>query len=498
MMHGVLALLGQSLRVDARSLHIHLVRFGLLVGAYISLINLRFTMSAIFVSAPGLTLLWGIGYLNLVGMSLLGISFFSSAITEEKEEETLGLMQMAGISPAGILIGKSGSRLVQALTLLAIQYPLTLLAVTLGGVTPMQINALYLGLMAYLILLAGFGVLCSTFASNNRAAARYVVIGIAVYILAPLIVRTVAFRSVSLKGPLSLTFFILERVVGFSAFQQIGEILTTGYSDPIFSWQVIANTCVGAICFGIAWVSFRYATRNTSGEPITRGVVPGGKSRIQLFAPGRSWANPFVWKDFYFVSGGFGTVFVRLLLCVGLFWLMTEVDRTGSAISGFQVFLSLGIAVDAARIAVGSIYDERRGQTLASLVMLPRSTTGTLYSKLAGAFLVWSPAAAVDLLVSIGTEQGRTNFHALLTDPVGRMVATFFILIPHLCLVLSTFVRWGAVPLGTAIVIGLFFGLQLRVRVGDSAPYIVCIVNLCICVVCHLVLIHRFRRLAAE
>jgi len=46
--------------------------------------------------APGLRFFYGISYLNLAFLTLLGISFFSTSISEEKEEDTLGLMLMAG------------------------------------------------------------------------------------------------------------------------------------------------------------------------------------------------------------------------------------------------------------------------------------------------------------------------------------------------------------------------------------------------------------------
>src|SRR6185312_9394696 len=96
--------------------------------------------------APGLHFFRGIAYLDATFMTLLGVSFFSTAITEEKEEDTLGLMLMAGISPVGILLGKSGSRLIQALLLVTVQYPFMLLAITLGGVTQYQIWCAYVAL----------------------------------------------------------------------------------------------------------------------------------------------------------------------------------------------------------------------------------------------------------------------------------------------------------------------------------------------------------------
>ena len=97
-------------------------------------------------------------YLDVTFMTLLGIGFFSTAITEEKEEDTLGLMLMAGISPLGILAGKTGGRLWQALLLVIVQYPFMLLAVTMGGVSGAQVWAVTVALLAYMVLLAGFGL----------------------------------------------------------------------------------------------------------------------------------------------------------------------------------------------------------------------------------------------------------------------------------------------------------------------------------------------------
>lgn len=93
--------------------------------------------------APGLRFFQYLVTLNGCLIGLAGIGFFSSAITEEKEEGTLGLMQMTGISPLGILFGKLVSRLLQASLLIIIQIPFTLLAITLGGITLPQILATY-------------------------------------------------------------------------------------------------------------------------------------------------------------------------------------------------------------------------------------------------------------------------------------------------------------------------------------------------------------------
>lgn len=492
MWHGVLALLNRSLRMDARSLQIHLARAGLLVGINVALISM--THVSVWMGSPGLSLLRGIAYLNLAFMSILGVSYFSMAISEEKEEDTLGLMQMAGIGSLGILIGKTGGRLFQALMLVAVQYPLTQLSVTLGGVTPLQINSLYLGLSAYLILLAGFGLLCSTVAPNNRIAACYMFLGLAVYTVIPLVISSQLKNWGGLKGMSPLTSFVLDLLIRYSIFQQMGMIMTTGYGDPTFSWQIISNALTGMICFGLAWFLFDYGARNPAGEIQTRGIVPVSNARSPLFSPGRAWENPLIWKDFYFVVGGFGMIPVRLLFCLGLYVLMISLDPI-NGLTGFQVLLSLAIAIDAGRVMAASISDERRTQMLASLVILPRSTAVTLYSKLIGAMLGWLPCGIVDLLVSIGTREGRENFFWTVDGREGFVVTSFFLLIPHVSMALSTLVRWGAASLGSAIAIGIFLALPNFGPYGGPAGVALGIFNVLICIACHVFVILRFRAL---
>ena len=183
MFTGVLALLERSLRVDARGWATHLARLGLMGAIYLAVVQVQAT--AFVFGAPGLRFFESIVYLNLTFMTLLGLGYFSTAITEEKEEETLGLMQMAGINPLGILLGKLGGRLLQALLLIVVQYPFTLLSITLGGVADAQVRAAYVGLSAYLLWLAGWGVLCSTVSRNSRAATRLMVVGLIAYWLLP-------------------------------------------------------------------------------------------------------------------------------------------------------------------------------------------------------------------------------------------------------------------------------------------------------------------------
>ena len=131
MLRGTLALMIRGLRFDCRRWQMHALRF-LLVAIFLFLLFISWIEYVVSIgTAPGLGFFSYITYTNFVFITLGGMSFFTSSITEEKEEQTLGLLKMAGVNPLGILMGKLGPRLLNALLLLAIQFPFVQLAVTL-------------------------------------------------------------------------------------------------------------------------------------------------------------------------------------------------------------------------------------------------------------------------------------------------------------------------------------------------------------------------------
>jgi ABC-type Na+ efflux pump permease subunit len=111
------------------------------------------------------------------------LSYFSSAITEEKEEMTLGLLRMTNLNPLSILLGKSTSRLCGALLLLAAQLPFTLLAVAFGGISTRQIMAAYCTLAAYILLLSNLALLFSVTARRTAAAAFFTGLMLFIYLV---------------------------------------------------------------------------------------------------------------------------------------------------------------------------------------------------------------------------------------------------------------------------------------------------------------------------
>ncbi|MFN9036165.1 MAG: hypothetical protein ACK5YO_07705, partial [Planctomyces sp.] len=158
MISGTTALFVWTLRADNRSVWPHVVR-----GAFAFM--MLFTLSLAWTDAFGTTRI-GLRFfeticsLNILIISVAGISYFSTAVTEEKDAGTLALLQLAGMSPLAITLGKSTSRLVSSLMLLAVQVPFSFLAVTLGGVLWQQLLAAWCALAAWLILVANAALLC--------------------------------------------------------------------------------------------------------------------------------------------------------------------------------------------------------------------------------------------------------------------------------------------------------------------------------------------------
>lgn len=516
MFQGLLALLGRSLRIDSRSWQVHLARVGLLLAIYISL-TYAFATSTRF-GAPGLRFFRAILWLNTIFATLLGIGFFSTAISEEKEEDTLGLMQMAGIIPLGILLGKVGGRLCQALLLIVVQYPFTLLAVTMGGVTPNQIQCAFVGLTSYVLMLSGLGLLCSTIAANNRSASVLMIAGLVIYLAVPYFAYETHQGLVNngLLAPTSLWAKVLWQVGSTCLFLQITTIMTSAFGESPWSIQAISNGLGGAVCFLTAWASFALCTANPTTEAASRGLLARKTNTLRWFAPGRPGANPFLWKDYHFVGGGHGMTLVRIgfyLALLVISFLLTEIwwGRTGMqstyayqwTIGLYQVLLLPVIAIETSVLAARTLHDEFRGQTLGALLMLPANIVVTTYSKLAGALLAAIPGVTCLLLASFGFEGGRENMGEFLRESAGWFLLAHFALIPHLSMVLAIQMRWGFVPLAIGIsVASLFAWISLfeASRIGPShglvwlATMTVCV----ICLSCHVWLALRLPSAAAR
>ena len=465
-----LALFERALRLESRSAVICWVRAGLLAILLIFLYPLQRMAGYGWYGAPGLRFLQEMVWLNLALITLAGLSYFASAITEEKEEMTLGLLRMTDLSPVAILLGKSTSRLIGALLLLLVQVPFILLAVTLGGVSTLQIAAAYGTLLAYLFLLCNLALLFSVMFRNTGTAGAFTILFLVFFFFGHFWLGGIE-QSLAASHNLDLNRGIWPAVnAGLDLWRQatpinrLGRIFQTGFNGAAFEVQVISNLVLGILFFLLAWLVFdRFTREEREAGPGIRVPWRRKANRSSRIPSRLVGARAITWKDFTFISGGRwgliikAAVIAALVALCNVFALQTHTPTNVRFEGAVLIWVSLvstavWLAIEASRM----FHDEIRWKTLSSLVLLPISIRELAYRKVAGALLGTLPllvfAAAGLLLVpdALGSfldDMSRTPV-ALGVLIVGILQYLLFL---HLTAFLSLVVKRGALPLAVAI-----------------------------------------------
>lgn len=457
MFQGTFALFNRALCVDFRLTRTHLFRFLFAVMILFFLMSAHLTSQAF--GAGGLVLFTQIIYLNFVFILMAGISIFATAITEEKEEQTIGLLLMAGVNPISLMLGKSLPRLVSALLLLSVQFPFTLLSITLGGVTLSQVIAVYSVLAAFLFCLANLGLICSVVCARSRSASTLVVLALVFFFLgAPLlewIFQIMLDQNWVSQGTMIANS--IEQIFDWrsqvSILTQINLILTSGFSASPWGIPFWCNIIFGLILFTLSCMFFNRFALTDVGQSPGRGVI--SKKKSHSFTPSRSWANALMWKDFYFVNGGYGMALIKFV-CYGIallalcLFIEYSSNRFEFELIGYTVFWSmfLVILIEISLISARIFQVEIQWNTLISTAMLPRSMGWIAYSKLLGCLLSLIPACAYLLLGSLFIiDEVFSALGEILPEPTFWMMFVQVLFFWHLTALLSTYIKWGALPL---------------------------------------------------
>ncbi|MEW4490603.1 ABC transporter permease subunit [Thalassoglobus sp. JC818] len=458
-MRKTTALATRAMRVDARSLTPHLMRMGLAFFILMQLISAGVAFNS---QAPGKSFFQSIIYANAIFASFVVPLLFANSITEEKEERTLPLLQIADVSPLAILLGKFAPRMISILLILVVQVPYSLLAVTLGGVTLHQVLASYLAVAAYIVLIGNISLWCSVIFRSTANAAGLAGILVLVYHALPALLHTifVLFQNDTVFGQIaSAGVSLMSKYWQTNVFVQLSQILATGGSQPYFSLQFVSNMLVGVLFFGFSWMVFDWFNRETESAPVASKST---RRAARATHRPRVWSHALVWKDFKFVAGGRRSIVFRVVaysllafIVAGVHsgWRLNQLDVEESA-GIVAAFLCFGfIPLEVALLVGGTFHREVKDKTLANLMMLPESTAKIAYSKLAGAFigvipsvffLLLSLAFAPGIVSEILKEIGRGENFAIGMIIVANVVAQL-LLYYHLVAYLSlSFNGWWA------------------------------------------------------
>jgi len=522
----VLALFERSLRLETRSALMAWSRAGLLILILFVMIPIQSMAKSGWFGAPGLHFLQELVWLNLVCITLAGLSYFASAITEEKEEMMLGLLRMTDLSPVAILLGKSTSRLVGALLLLLVQVPFVLLAVSLGGVGLLQIAAAYGTLLAYLFLVCNLALLFSVVFRNTTTAAAWTFAVLLSFLIghywaAGLEQYFASARHVNLQRgvwPMLTTVIDLWRRAAPS--DRLGAIFQTGFAGPAIGFQVASNLVLGVLLFLLAWLVFNRCTREEKDAAPSRGWRWRRATRCSRIPPQLVGLRAVSWKDFTFISGGwpglllkFGVVAFLVAVCnfIALYFdSRKDITREFEGLVLIWVSLimtAVCLALEAARV----FQDEIRWKTLSSLVTLPISVHELAYRKVAGVLAGTLPLLAGLVLGGLLVPEKIGEFlNDLCRHPVGFGVLAItilqYVLFLHLTAFLSLILKRGALPLAVAIQYlgGSFFMtfLAMGLSLGRADPgaiyFIIGFICAVLTAVLHRAIGLRLTRAAAE
>ncbi len=482
MISGVTTLFSWTLKMDSKSIYPHIVRAGF-SGAMLFAISMSF-VDVFGTGSMGLRFFELVSTLNVMIITVSGISYFVTAVTEEKDAGTYALLRLAGMNSLSITLGKSTSRLVSSLMLLVIQIPFTFLSITLGGVLWNQIIAAYLALAAWMILVANLALFCSARCATSGRAAGLAATTIGLFVFLPKII-TEAIAALPAGALSAGTIGFLETVPiacsKISVFDRLAEILglTSGFTmlgiDFSTGTTLISTASIKgevSLVSGQFWSSLMVAfalfvistvTLDLWSAPEDVGG-PSQKKSIRRWAVGRCWNHSVAWKEFLFFTGG-RTFAVAKLLAGGLafagFRMFQEMDgyADGLALRGdysWWAFLTyvMTLTAEVLLYSSGCLFYEVRQQTQSTLATVPISSVRILVEKFVGCAIALLPAIFwifMSLIFSDGT---------IVRNCSATMVSSYLIMLgfaSHLAALLSLYTRWAALPLTILLATPAFF-----------------------------------------
>jgi ABC-type transport system involved in multi-copper enzyme maturation permease subunit len=480
MIRPIFALFIRSLREDTRAKFTPIMRASLvLVILFFIAVNQRDFARQ---NAPGLQVFFIVMLVNLAGLVLGGLTAFCSAITEEKEDETLGLLRMTNLNSVSILFGKSLSRFVSAAFLIVAQIPFTMLCVTLGGVSAITILKGYEILLCTLFLLCNLGLLMSVIARKTAmAVALSLFVGVIWYAALPFyfaITLRVATMPSGLLHEVSGHAIVLNPIMqlGTLVFGNPGGGFPKTLPDPL-----LFHAIAGTVCFLLAWALFgKFCSGTQETAPRKKKATPGEK-KLRIPRPG---VLAIAWKDFWFLGGGRRGLILRYIAyallifgIVGAF--LAEKSRLQSDDIGemFMVFSLIGLGVEIILASARIFGSERKALTLSSLLTLPLPLGEIVRQKILGMLPPFIPALTFFAVGAVIAPSSVEDFFRDLTRGREFDTAMYFylgmhiVLLPLLVCWMSLKIRRGGVAAALSIVfvwdvLGAVLGDEMRSETG--------------------------------
>jgi ABC-type transport system involved in multi-copper enzyme maturation permease subunit len=314
-------------------------------------------------------------FIQQIAILLLVPSMTASALTQEKERETLALLLLTTISPYEIVLQKFLSRVVTVLSYVMLSFPLLAVAYAYGGVPVVMLGATCALLIVTVIYHAAFSIMCSSYFRTTVEAL------IGVYVL---------------QAPISLVVggfvpSLVVRVDGGAAVQSIPGVVSFAAVSLFLSvvYLVMATEFLHRRAFvpprNVLLQLFQALDRFfNEWNQVTGGVV--------LIKDGSPLPldQPVAWRETSKKSLGTFRYLVRVLVAIEVPILFVSQLVNINMVSGHHAMtvlyymLWIGSAAMISLHAGNVIAAERSRQTLDVLLATPMSGEELLLEKMAG------------------------------------------------------------------------------------------------------------------
>jgi ABC-type transport system involved in multi-copper enzyme maturation permease subunit len=375
----------------------------------------------------------------LAAIYILMPALACSAISTEREKQTLSLLLISRITPTGLIIEKSISRLLPLAVIVLIVSPMMAISYVLGGLSGEGILAGLLAMLLAALQVNTVAIFCSSIYRNALEAFFSSYLILAALALGPAFLQVLEiFPPLKLvpTGPTNQLGFVFD-VFMIAAY----EVMTGAYGISVFLWVCIAPATVAlaffiASCFVVShWrqdapldirrmnqllqTAMKWLYRSTAGRLSWGGASPSSEPEER---PPREigYANPAAWREVQSTAlagwklhllmiGGF----LLLELWLAIFITQHRYDREAITVlfrSG-SIILSLLMMLG---IASRSFASERERQTLDLLLTTPLTNQELLSGKLAAS----SRALLYLMLFAVSTMIMRCLFDPFVYEAV--------------------------------------------------------------------------------
>jgi ABC-type transport system involved in multi-copper enzyme maturation permease subunit len=320
-------------------------------------------------------------------VSLMVPSFAAGTISGEKERQTYEMLLASPMRPMAVVLGKLLAALCHLAVLVFCSLPIVMLCLPLGGVSPYEVLATYVGMAASVTL---FGMICV-------AASSYFTRTIAALVVSYLVILPLTLVGTLLYSQTTG----LPRLVIVGGIMPVGCLAAAGVLLQATSRRLLHPPDVGAEAKDV--IDADYEQKKAVGMVIRSDQFPD-----KLFAPAKrtdlmaDGINPVFDKEMRSELFGQGTLMLRLviqlsmLLALPLMAICLYIKPTWAP--WYTCYIVLFNVLVGPVFSAGSVTSERERQTLELLLTTTVSPWHILTGKLISglrvscvltAFIIW-------------------------------------------------------------------------------------------------------------